>query len=600
MKKIFTLAMFFAVLLSSSFSAQEQVHYSYDFESGLQGWTLVDKNADGKNWNRVQLSNAPAGLGSFALKSDSYITAPITPDNLAISPALNLSSTAANLYVSWNFLVHAQYPQDHYAVYVTTSADPNVIVASQPLYQETPNVGSGGTVQYRMINLDQFKGQTVYVTFRHYNCRDKYYIYLDNVNVKTIPTKDAEVMAINTGQVAAAGDNVAIKARIRSNGAEILNSAVVNWSIDGGAANSQTFTNLGLEPSHYEDITFTTPWTAVAGTHNLKVWISEVNGVAGDGNPSNDAMNLAINVASQSVQRRPVYEQFTSSTCPPCYTVNTNYFNHNYLTTNADKFTLVKYQMNWPGSGDPYYTAEGGVRRNYYGVTGVPQIYLDGKEVQPTSLLADLNAARAKPAFMKIEAAFQITGNSINVDAAIMPYISGNYKVLVSVVEKITTGNRTSNGETQFEHVMMKMLPNATGTAVTFTDGTPYQFSLGFDMSSTHVEEMNDLAVVVYVQDDSSKSMMQSEYAYEGLLATSEGNVANQAMLYPNPSDGFVKLSSKEKATVTVYDLSGKLVYTQDNVAPNAELNLTKLSKGVYIANITGNNFKKVQKIIIK
>ncbi|MEZ5197672.1 MAG: hypothetical protein R2764_15170 [Bacteroidales bacterium] len=32
--------------------------------------------------------------------------------------------------------------------------------------------------------------------------------------------------------------------------------------------------------------------------------------------------------------------------------------------------TLVKYQMNWPGVGDPYYT-EGGAERNYYGVSWV-------------------------------------------------------------------------------------------------------------------------------------------------------------------------------------------------------------------------------------
>ena len=34
--------------------------------------------------------------------------------------------------------------------------------------------------------------------------------------------------------------------------------------------------------------------------------------------------------------------------------------------------------MNWPGNGDPYYTEEGGTRRFYYGVDGVPMAFLDG------------------------------------------------------------------------------------------------------------------------------------------------------------------------------------------------------------------------------
>ncbi len=44
---------------------------------------------------------------------------------------------------------------------------------------------------------------------------------------------------------------------------------------------------------------------------------------------------------------------------------------------NPGEYSLIKYQMNWPGNGDPYYTEEGGVRRDYYGVSSVPDLYIN-------------------------------------------------------------------------------------------------------------------------------------------------------------------------------------------------------------------------------
>ncbi|MEA2041791.1 MAG: hypothetical protein U9N85_04485, partial [Bacteroidota bacterium] len=76
-------------------------------------------------------------------------------------------------------------------------------------------------------------------------------------------------------------------------------------------------------------------------------------------------------------ERTALYEEFTSSTCPPCYTFNISYFNDSYLSSNAGTFTLIKYQMSWPSPGDDYYTEEGGTRRSFYGISGVPTLYLD-------------------------------------------------------------------------------------------------------------------------------------------------------------------------------------------------------------------------------
>ena len=77
--------------------------------------------------------------------------------------------------------------------------------------------------------------------------------------------------------------------------------------------------------------------------------------------------------AQTTFPKIPVYEVFSSSTCPPCRPAN------EHLSPIFEQYqgqiAVVKYQMSWPGTGDPYYTSEGNSRRNYYGVTGVPAFF---------------------------------------------------------------------------------------------------------------------------------------------------------------------------------------------------------------------------------
>src|SRR5690606_24089689 len=115
-----------------------------------------------------------------------------------------------------------------------------------------------------------------------------------------------------------------------------------------------------------------------------------INGLEADDNPANDTLSKDISIPTHLTYYRPFFEEFTSSTCGPCASFNNSFFN-GFIAANEDDITLVKYQMNWPGSGDPYYTAEGGVRRTYYGVNAVPELYVDGKKTGTSS--SAVNAA---------------------------------------------------------------------------------------------------------------------------------------------------------------------------------------------------------------
>jgi hypothetical protein len=79
----------------------------------------------------------------------------------------------------------------------------------------------------------------------------------------------------------------------------------------------------------------------------------------------------------------------------------------------------------------------------------------------------------------------------------------------------------------------MKMLPNASGNTLTINAGEYERLEFDVDLSSTHVEEMNDLEVAVWLQQYNSKDVYNSHFLYEytphpypveNLLLSANGN----------------------------------------------------------------------------
>jgi hypothetical protein len=75
---------------------------------------------------------------------------------------------------------------------------------------------------------------------------------------------------------------------------------------------------------------------------------------------------------------------------------------------------------------------------------------------------------------------------------------------------------------------------------------------------------------------------------------------ASLIKFYPNPTNGLVTISLPESATITLTDLSGKQVLTNQFESGESTLNLGSLSKGLYLINFAGDRFSKTDKIIVK
>ena len=210
---------------------QSQTYYSQDFNTaGLNGWVSTDLNNDSYQWSNQNASSLSPILGSGSLSSYSYINGigALTPNNLVTSPLINLSTvTATNVLLQYDIFTNLSYPAEKYSIYVTTSNTPASIIASTPVYTET--VATGG-LQNKSINLTPYIGQQVYISFRHYDCYDQYYLILDNINVKTIADKDVALKNVTLSKYGIINTDYSLKTTVKNNGAETINNITINWN----------------------------------------------------------------------------------------------------------------------------------------------------------------------------------------------------------------------------------------------------------------------------------------------------------------------------------------------------------------------------------
>jgi hypothetical protein len=227
-------------------------------------------------------------------------------------------------------------------------------------------------------------------------------------------------------------------------------------------------------------------------------------------------LSMSLTAFSQTIPRKALYEMFTSATCDPCVAANANM--DFIFGNNPGEYSLIKYQMDFPTGGDPYYTQQGGDRGDYYGVVGIPYLCINSIDNDPTTYtqtLFDQNAALFTNLSISVSASIQANG-IITVNATLQPAsnFDGGLKAHIVVVEKTTLGNYKWNGETEFHNVMMVMLPGSSGTTLgALTSGTPVQLTESYDMNTTFMEQPTDLAVIVFVQNDINKEVIQSEMA---------------------------------------------------------------------------------------
>ncbi len=571
--------------------------FNENFDGGVPGGMTQTTINGSVSWTGCGANTGGAACPITGSGSATFFHASYTAYSTALStPSLDLSTGVHKLTFK-----HAQrsWGGDINELHVEISTNGGTTWTTMESYMDEVYNSTE-----RSITLSPYSPTaTTQIRFRavnHYGYRT----ILDDIEIKEVTTDDIALSSIDVSRILPQG-NVEVTGSLKNEGYSNLNSFDLNWQIDGGTVSTQNYNGQNIEPGQVFNFTHADIWAATPGEYDLRVWVSNVN--VTDADSSNDELIKTISVASNSNHKTPLYEKFSSSTCPPCYTFNTGYFNPFFDNYAHDKAAFISYQVNWPGAGDPYYTAETGQRVSYYGINAAPTLLLNnvtGTYFDQAQLEQHLNSTLEEDnmGFFKIESDHAINGSNIEVTIDITPYLSGNFIVRAMVIEKLTTGNVANNGETEFHHVFMKALPDANGTNASFTYDEPYSLTLSADLSSTFVEEMEDLAVVVFIQDPVTKEIMQSGYTDASNIEMGLEEMSQlSANIVPNPTTGIVNVVSAKPVNIKIFDLTGKNVFNQTNVSGNSTLNLSHLGKGIYLVHFNGDEGKSIsKKLIIK
>ena len=332
----------------------------------------------------------------------------------------------------------------------------------------------------------------------------------------TYAQTDMEMYLLNTDTYILTG-NYEITGIVKNTGIETVSSFTVNWQVDNNVIQKQNFSNLNIISSNKYNFIHKIPWYAEQGTHILKVWVSNPNGLEVDNVPSNDTLSALMSVAYTQVKKKMLIEHFSSANCSICSYLNVSFFE--LMQTNADKLIPVSYQA--PFFDSPMYQQnplDVDARVELYNIMGVPNAVLNGNEYKAPVAYYEQEVIDIKykeEAYIKILVNETLQGDSLaNINVSIEPtadLFSDNLVAFICIVEDpvhydVAPGG---NGETDFPYMMRKFLPDNQGIALTSNllgDVT------NISTSYTFPDYVNPakLRTLVFVQDTADLSIYQA------------------------------------------------------------------------------------------
>ena len=512
MKKLYFL---FIVLIGISATLKGQIYLEESFDgTGIpDGWTF-----DGYA-NQWGISASVYAGGEAPELRFTHITATSATSRF-ISPDVDLSGESS-VMLSFKFKLFDNTGTD-YSIGVATRSgggDWHIVWEVFP----DGNIGpEGNLIGIENEDVGQADFQFCFVINGDLNAIK--YWYIDDVKLFVPFANDAEMVEITTPS--SVYNAAEVTGTIKNVGSDEITELEISWQAEEREIHTTTFTGLSVGSAESYDFVCNDLFFFPFGYYNLTVWISAVNGTE-DQNPNDNEKIKPVSVVEFSIYRMPFFEEFTASTCPPCYSFNNVFVP--WCDDHEGEVTLLKYQMNWPGAGDPYYTAEGGVRKSYYGVSYVPDLFGGGSRVSTniTAVNNWFNTASQLPGYISIASAFTLNGTNMDIDTYIFPYQDfPTLRMYVAVFEKETTGNVGTNGETSFENVMMKMVPDASGIDIDLSAMDVFEITQSVDLAGTNVEEWDDLGVVVFLQNYGTKEIHQSAYALEDYVYSSDARLS--------------------------------------------------------------------------
>jgi len=601
-----------------------------DFDSGLPStWSTVkvDNNTPNTSYFTTSVINGLSanawmnwyvgGTYDSSYLSVSYFNTPDFADRWLISPSFSVSD--ANTVLTWLDAEGVQGAVDSIQVWVSPTAGSSISSFTTMAYNmPVTNTDASGNLVYtrKGISLSSYNGLSIRIAFRNHTYNGGL-IFIDSIQSKILANAvDAGVVSGSaTPKMSVNPSNTIIGVVVQNDGATNITSLDVNYQLDAGTPVPASFTGLNISPYSTQTLNIPTQVNSPSvGSHTVTVNIINTNGAA-DPVAGNNTGSTSFVIATQSVPRHGLIEEFSSSTCVPCSALNATFDPIAINATNdannpSTNFNLVRYQMNWPNPGtDASYNPAGVARRGYYGVTGIPDAFVNGVQgslnsgSSSTDCQTEIDNSKLATAFMDITGVYNVdtVAKTLSGSVTVTPYFTftGNYSVLIVAAERFYQNHANTTGQLNYYRVERMMFPNGNGNAVSsWTAGTPQTFNYSSPYIVGGVAQGNNhfwgspanSDLVAFVQDNSDQTVLQSISLPGPTLAVKNVSGVNSFIVFPNPAKDMVNVSfdiTKESSIVlNIVDALGRVVYTatQQYSAGNHLMNIptSGLAPGLY------------------
>ncbi|MBR4155299.1 MAG: T9SS type A sorting domain-containing protein [Bacteroidales bacterium] len=549
---LFALLVLFTAYNLSGQNAGTIFKETFDSDNLPTGWSIVDEGAS--NWMIGKSNNS----GGAPNELQFGWTPPYEGTTRVIYSSINLTGiTSATISLKHNVDVYENSAEAGGTIGIATSSNNG----STWNTAWSKHYSSDGTYEVSEVfnSPDLGKDNVMLCIFFEGSSYNINFWYFDDLYINSQNQIDISLTSINNQDYVLLGENE-ISFSVQNMGEVNIDFFEASYKINNETV-TESFTT-DLSPMESESFSFETIQHLELGNYELDIEIISANGTA-DENAANNTLNKEIVVASGLTQKIPMIEHFSSSTCGPCVEVNS--IMHELTEANPGKYTYVKYAMDWPAMGDPYYNGDGAMKKTFYNVSAVPSIFIDGAtSINGIITQEDIDNIINEPTIANIRGSFSTDGSTINIIADFMSYIDlQDVSAFISINEKTTTGNVGSNGETEFHHIMMKMLDNADGNELNINAYEYQRFEFSYDMSLTKMEDINDLEVALWIQDKESKEIVNSRFAYE---YCEHVYPAQNLKLEPNNNTLVISWEAPQEGEPSGYDIYINNTLTANNI----------------------------------
>ncbi|RAJ18010.1 T9SS type A sorting domain-containing protein [Olleya aquimaris] len=395
-----------------------------------------------------------------------------------------------------------------------------------------------------------------------------------------IPTElapsDVKLVAVNgISSAIECNSNISALVDIKNNGVSTITSVDFTYLIDG-ASNSFTWTgNLASEAT----TTVALPQFSLSkGQHTF-----EVNSTI-----ANDAYSF-----NNNSELKTIYANDSGT----ADVVNTFEAAQDKLLVYDEGATTQYWKIGIP-TGTVLNNPSNNLSNKVYG-TNLSGDHANNTKSYLISQCYDLSSL-ANPE-VKFDMAFELEQDW---DIVYMEY-STDQGVTWSVLGSATDANWYNSDTTQGENNTCFNCPGAQWTGKDPQYATLTEYS--YDLSPFNTETSIMFRFVFH----SDQSVVEEGAIIDNFVVASnpvlsvEDFNTNSFLVYPNPSNGVfnIKTNANQTFNLSVYDVTGKIIYTQLDVKAtntNYQLDLSTYSTGVYFLNLESNNSKITKKLIVK